>query len=99
MRVKKVLVNTISTRDFVDSLLYLGSIGGVLTDKCAAYKGMFLRAEVEVDETTPIKESPILKVLAGEATKREIVESEAPVAKKTATKRVTKTAAKVKEDE
>ena len=59
---KKVVVCTTDTRKFVDSLLYLGSIGGRLTDKCVAMKGVLIRAEVEVPVEVPVEETPVLKV-------------------------------------
>lgn len=95
MEKKKVTVSTVSTRKFVESLLYLGSVGGELTDQCVTIKGMFLRAEVLVDVDTPIKETQEMKVAPGLPVKAEAQEkgsqgSEAPKAKKTARKTAAK---------
>lgn len=95
MEKKKVTVSTVSTRKFVESLLYLGSVGGELTDQCVTIKGMFLRAEVLVDVDTPIKETQEMKVAPGLPVKVEAQEkgsqgSEAPKAKKTARKTAAK---------
>lgn len=89
---KKVVVTTLDTRKFVEAMLYLGSIGGVLTRECVAVKGMMLRAEVEVPEATPVKESQIIRVSVKSVTQRvsdKVVEAPAkkPVAKKTTTKK------------
>jgi hypothetical protein len=65
MAVKKVVISTIDTRKFVQYLLYLGSLGGNLTKKCTAIKGLFLRAEVEVPADAIIKQTPEMKVAAG----------------------------------
>lgn len=101
MEKKKVTVSTVSTRKFVESLLYLGSVGGELTDQCVTIKGMFLRAEVLVDVDTPIKETQEMKVAPGlpvtsglpvkaEAQEKGSQGSEAPKAKKTARKTAAK---------
>lgn len=91
MEKKKVTVSTVSTRKFVESLLYLGSVGGELTDQCVTIKGMFLRAEVLVDVDTPIKETQELKVAPGMPVASRLPvapekPTEAPKAKKTARK-------------
>lgn len=92
MEKKKVTVSTVSTRKFVENLLYLGSVGGELTDQCVTIKGMFLRAEVLVDVDTPIKETQEMKVAPGLPVKAEAQEkaTEAPKAKKTARKTAAK---------
>lgn len=98
MEKKKVTVSTVSTRKFVESLLYLGSVGGELTDQCVTIKGMFLRAEVLVDVDTPIKETQEMKVAPGLPmapglpVKAEAQEKtpEAPKVKKTARKTAAK---------
>lgn len=98
MEKKKVTVSTVSTRKFVENLLYLGSVGGELTDQCVTIKGMFLRAEVMVDVDTPIKETQEMKVSPGLPIKEEAQEKgsegsrgmEAPKAKRTARKTAAK---------
>lgn len=92
MEKKKVTISTVSARKFVENLLYLGSIGGELTDQCVTIKGMFLRAEVMVDVDTPIKETPEMKVAPGLPIKVEPEENAtvAPKAKKTARKSAAK---------
>lgn len=96
LKVKKVVVNTVNTRKFVENLVYLGSIGGVFDDSCKAFKGMFLRAEVTVPETTIVEETPEMRVAAGapkepaQAVKR----VETTVAKEEPTKETPKAPAK-----
>ena len=63
--VKKVAVATLDTRKFVEALLYLGSIGGKITNKCVAMKGLMLRAEVEVDADTPVNTDSVIRLSAG----------------------------------
>lgn len=65
MKVKKVVVSTVDTRKFVDSLLYLGGLGGKLTENCVAIKGMFLRAEVEVSADAIVEQTPEMRLAAG----------------------------------
>lgn len=91
MEFKKVIVSTISTRKFVEGLLYLGSIGGQLEDNCTVIKGLYLRAEVMLPADTPVDETPEIKVAAGVPVKKE----EKPVAKKTTARKTTN---KKKED-
>lgn len=88
MEKKKVTVSTVSTRKFVESLLYLGSVGGEVTDQCVTIKGMFLRAEVLVDVDTPIKETQEMKVSPGMPVEVEVTVEDKPTpkAKKTARK-------------
>lgn len=59
---KKVVVATVSTRKFVEALLYMGSIGGEIDDSCTAFKGAMLRTEVILPEATPVTESQVIKV-------------------------------------
>lgn len=91
MEMKKVTVSTVSTRKFVEGLLYLGSIGGELTDECVTIKGMFLRAEVMLPVDTPVNETQELKVSPGLPVKKDqdkaVEENQvSPKAKKTARK-------------
>ena len=58
---KIVSVKTINIRKAAEALLYLGSIGGKITDKCVAVKNMFLSIEVEVPWDVPVE-----KVVEGE---------------------------------
>lgn len=98
MAVKKIIVSTVDTRKFVEYMLYLGSVGGKITKKCKALKGMFMRAEVEVPADTIIKQTPEMKVAAGPeyedtegvVQEEDSTESKKPVAKKTARKTTSK---------
>ena len=96
MKMKKVVINTVDTRKFVEGLIYLGSIGGKFDTSCSAFKGMFLRAEVLVPETTIVEETPERKVAAGAP--KESVQSvkrvETTVAKEEPTKETPKAPAK-----
>ena len=64
----QVEVATTDTRQFVDTLLRLGKIGGALTKECPAFKGVVLRARVILlDEDVPkIPQSAIIRVIPKE---------------------------------
>lgn len=63
MNYKKVAVFSVDMRKFVQALLELGSVGGVITDECVAVKGIMPRAEVLVPEGQAIKESENIQVM------------------------------------
>lgn len=98
MEMKKVTVSTVSTRKFVEGLLYLGSLGGELTEQCVTVKGMFLRAEVMLPVDTPVKENQEIKVSPGlPVVKKEDQSTEDKDATSKAKKTARKTAKKVEE--
>lgn len=61
---KKVNVTTVDTRRFVQDLLALGAIGGVMDESCIAYKGILLRAEVLVPDDAVVETSERVKISA-----------------------------------
>lgn len=91
MEMKKVTVSTVSTRKFVENLVYLGSLGGVIDDNCVTVKGpMFLRADVMLPVDVPVNETQEMKVAPGLPIAVEQEEKqEQPKAKKT-TRKITK---------
>lgn len=91
MEMKKVTVSTVSTRKFVENLVYLGSLGGVIDDNCVTVKGpMFLRADVMLPVDVPVDETQEMKVAPGLPikvdAKQEEQKQEQPKAKKTTRK-------------
>lgn len=91
MEMKKVTVSTVSTRKFVENLVYLGSLGGVIDDNCVTVKGpMFLRADVMLPVDVPVNETQEMKVAPGLPitvdAKQEEQKKEQPKAKKTTRK-------------
>lgn len=94
MEMKKVTVSTVSTRKFVENLVYLGSLGGVIDDNCVTVKGpMFLRADVMLPVDVPVNETQEMKVAPGLpiAVEQEEEKQEQPKAKKTTRKTTKKT--------
>lgn len=86
MEMKKVTVSTVSTRKFVENLVYLGSLGGVIDDNCVTVKGpMFLRADVMLPVDVPVNETQEMKVAPGLPITVE-QKQEQPKAKKTTRK-------------
>lgn len=67
---KKVFVATVDARKFVEDLLKLGASGAVITDECIAYKGMFLRAEVFVEDNVVVETNERVKVSADYVAKK-----------------------------
>lgn len=89
MEMKKVTVSTVSTRKFVENLVYLGSLGGVIDDNCVTVKGpMFLRADVMLPVDVPVNETQEMKVAPGLpiTVEQEEQKQEQPKAKKTTRK-------------
>lgn len=76
---KKVSVCTIDTRKFIEDLLALGKVGGVLTDECIATKGMFLRAEVLVPVDAPVELSERV-ALSAESVAEAVLKKDEPKA-------------------
>jgi len=72
MQFKKVVVASVDLRTFCEGVAYLGSIGGQITDKCMAIKGLILRAEVEVPWDTPVNESPTIQVNRKDIIERDV---------------------------
>lgn len=101
MAVKKIIVSTVDTRKFVEYMLYLGSVGGKITKKCKALKGLMLRAEVEVPSDTIIKQTPEMKVAAGaeyKDTESVVKKEDKPEGDSVAKKAARKTTSKKVED-
>ena len=71
---KKVTVVTVDTRKFVEDILKLGAVGGVIDNKCVAIKGMFLRAEVMVPEDAVVETNERVSVSADYVAKQHMLQ-------------------------
>lgn len=80
MNKKYVQISSINQRIFVEELLRVGSLGGVLSDVHPVRKAVVLAAVLEVAEDVDVGENAFVKVFYKENDKQEKKE-EAPVAK------------------
>lgn len=60
---KKVILSTINTRVFVQELIALAKQGAELTDKCVTFKTPTLTAELMIDDSVVVKQSPYVRVV------------------------------------
>lgn len=63
MLTKKILVASRDTKKFVEAILYLGSLGATIPDGKGVFKGVRMRATLEVDEETYVQEDSVIKVV------------------------------------
>ena len=89
---KRVEISSIDSRVFVKELLALGKLGATLPDNAGVFKGMMLRAQVEVDENVLVKENVNVRVIPND--KGRLKDNVRQEAKKTTAR---KTAAKKEE--
>ena len=95
---KRVEICSVDSRTFVRELLALGKQGATLPDDAGVFKGMMLRAQVEIDDDVLVKENQNVRVLPQE--KGRIKDNvKAEVAKKTAGRKPSVKKEEVKEDD
>jgi len=95
---KKLLVSSTDPRKFVEVIIELVKKGATLPDNTPVFKGMMMRATLEIDEDVYVEESPHVRIepVTKDERQKYIKESElkTPVVKEEAPKRAAKKAAK-----
>lgn len=61
---KKVVINSVDMRKFVESVLAVGAVGGVMDSTCVSRKGLMLVAEVIVPDEAVVPVSQNVKITA-----------------------------------
>lgn len=87
---KYVEVASTNAREFVKALLALGAQGASLPDESGVFKGVMLRAKLEIDEDVLVEEGPNVKVLPQDKKVAKAAKSEEAKPKRAAKKAVKK---------
>lgn len=87
---KRVEICSVDSRTFVRELLALGKQGATLPDDAGVFKGMMLRAQVEIDDDVLVKENQNVRVLPQEKGRIKDAVAKDAVDRKTAKKTATK---------
>lgn len=96
---KRVEISSVDSRTFVRELLVLGKQGATLPDDGGVFKGMMLRAQLEIDEDVLVKENQNVRVLPQEKGRIKDVVAKAAVERKTVKKTTVKKEESIPEEE